>query len=502
MKKPLRLSLILFASLCTVITPLASSMNTTQGRNTFTLPPSVYTLPLGISANYSLVTPRCNIPVILEAGNTFTITFTADAFTAVYAYLSTAYEPVVDTYWLSLTNITQHNTSWTMTAAVPPVATKELYNLTLLFNADGVLLTSTQPRAVSITHISNTFTFIQISDFHLGDPRGIQTSIRQTLYERSLLRTVNEVNLLHPDFILMTGDLVYGQPIRGVYAQEYPKLYDILQKFDEPTFLVPGNHDGINRIGEDGFTYWRHYFGPMNFSFNYGSVHFIGVNSFDMTPRERFGLAFAPLYWGGAVSNEQLAWINNDLNQTTNATSTIMFLHHNPLWDCVNNSLDGHHYTNQQGLLATIASHHIAFVLSGHVHWDSLNVVNGTTFITTTTPESSICKNDSYWGYRLITVVNGTVASYNYKDPYYSIPLYHLQASFSKNLRTAIVTSSLEKNETGVLRFVLPDAQYTVSPGAILEERHDGTHVELYVQVAIPMNSTQTVTVTRSLALE
>jgi len=494
MNKPTQLLILILTSICLLTTTAQATTLTTQP--TTLLPPTLNGLPITTAKNLTITQPRCSAPVILEAGHTFTIHFTADSFTTAYAYLSTAYEPIVDNYWLTLQPATGANHTWTTTATIPAAANPELYNLTLLLDNNGILLTRTQPRAVSITHITDTFTFIHITDLHVGDPRGFLTNVRQTLHYRSIIRTITEVNLLHPDFVLITGDLVFGQLYPGEYAKEYPILYNLLQRFDVPTYLVPGNHDCYKRLPEDGQTLYQQYFGAMNYSFDYGNYHFIGINSYDLPARQRLAIGPVMAYWGGAVSDQQLAWINHDLNTSKNKTLTFMFLHHSPLLDSYNDSLTHKRtYTNRQPLLNLIDADNVSMVLAGHVHWDSAYTVNGTIFLTTTTPESNVLKADGYWGYRMISIVNGTIASYNYKDPYYSIPSYHLQANIAKNQRKGTATSTLEKNMTVLLRFLLPDGTYVINTGSILEERSDGTTLELYVLLPVPANSTATVTV-------
>ncbi|HVQ00846.1 MAG TPA: metallophosphoesterase [Candidatus Thermoplasmatota archaeon] len=505
MKKAILVCIIVFVSTVCTTTSMASLIITTPSGVGFdnqaaNMPPSYNSQsPASSSGNLSILSPRCSAPVILEAGGTFTIWFAADPFTSVYAYISTAYEPVVDTYWLSLQSVHIQEGNWYVNASVSESVASELYNLTLLLDNNGMLLTTTQPRAVSISHITNNFTFIHLTDFHVGDPRGFSVSISQTLGYKSVLRCISEVNLLHPDFVVISGDLVFGQLYPREYAHEYSKLYEMLQRFDVPTYIVPGNHDSYRRPGEDGQAIWKQYFGPLYYSFNYGPFHFVAVNSYDLPARNRWAVGPIAGYWGGSIQDEQLTWISSDLNQSSNATLTFMFMHHNPLWDTRNDSLfHNHDYMNRQQILDLINQHGVDMVLAGHVHYDSVNIVNGTTFITTTTPESEIRTADGYWGYRMIRVENGTIVSYNYRDPYYSIPSYHLQVKFPTNQK-AVVTNDLDTKVTVLLHFVLSDATYTTNVGTILMQRSDNTLKEIYMQLPVANNSQVTVKVTRVL---
>lgn len=444
----------------------------------------------------AILAPRCSAPVILEPGDMFSLHFTADAFTTVYAYLSTAYEPVVDEYWLSIDDVHTAEGGWVMNATVPAEVYPELYNVTILLDSNNKLFTATQPRAVSIVgDITDDFSFIHITDFHLGDPRGLAENIRETRGYKSLLRCIHEVNLLHPDFVIISGDLVYGQLYYKEYSREYPKIYEMLQRFDVPTYLCPGNHDGYRRIKEDGLEMWKQFFGPLHYSFDYGDFHFLSVNSFDFPARLRWTISVIPLNWGGSIQDEQLSWIHHDLLQS-NAEHTFMFLHHSPLWDTRNESLLRMGYQNREALLTLIDQYDVDMVLAGHVHYDTAMVVNETIFVTTTTPVSNVCAEDSYWGYRLIRVEDGAVVSYNYKEPKYSIPSYQLEAQFPRESK-AVVTNDLEMTTSVLLQFVLPDASYSVNQGTLVLERSNGLLKELYVQVAVPAQSEAVVELTQ-----
>jgi 3',5'-cyclic AMP phosphodiesterase CpdA len=498
MKKTLVL-MILVCSICCITANVSSLTISKPGsveqRLTRVSPDLLVQSIVASGGNLSITWPRSTAPVILENGDTFSIQFNTSEFTNVYAYITTAYEPVVDTFWLPLESVSSQNNQWSVNASIPENVPDELYNLTILIDSNGRLLSSTQPRSVSVTAISENFTFIHITDFHVGDPRGFTESIRETLGYKSILRCIHEINLLHPDFVVISGDLVFGQLYPNEYAREYPRLYAMLQRFDVPTFIAPGNHDNYRRPGEDGKEIWKSYFGPLYYSFDYGNVHFLAIDSFDLPAKNR--LAFGPIafYWGGSIQDEQLSWIQHDLNQSTQASLKIMLMHHNPLWDTPGDSLlKTLNYKNRPQLLALIDQYDIDMVLAGHVHNDSVNLDNGTIFITTTTPESEIRTPDGYWGYRMIHIQNGHIVSFNYKEPYYSIPSYKLQAEF-KTQKKAVVTNDLEMNTTVLLRFILPTGSYSVSPGTIIMERDDGTFKELYLQLVIPKLSQITVQV-------
>jgi Icc-related predicted phosphoesterase len=408
----------------------------------------------------------------------------------VSVFVSTAYEPVVDVLWCTINSkigISPSLLEITLSFALD--MPEELYNISVVYEENDEMISIVEPRAVQVVNtMTDSFSFIHVSDFHVGDFRGFAESIKETIGWKSVKRCIEEINLLHPDFVIISGDLVYGQLYPFEYAIEYKTCYDLIQLFDVPTFLVPGNHDGYNRILEDGLSVWESYFGSPYYSFDYGSAHFQAINSFDMNKWYRLTFLMIPLNWGGSISDEQLQWISNDLEEHQDSSLIVQFMHHNPLWDTQEDSLMSKPYANRDSLLSLIDSYDVDLVCAGHVHYDSVNTQNDTLFITTTTPESEIRVDDGYWGYRLIKIIDGSVFSYNYKPPKYSIPSYHLSVnqSYLQNGATAEITNDLEMPVDVLVKFDLPLDDYKVNLGDIVLERHKDEEMEIYVQASIP----------------
>ncbi len=212
----------------------------------------------------------------------------------------------------------------------------------------------------------------------------------------------------------------------------------------------------------------------------------------------RLTISFIPMNWGGSISQKQLSWIQQDLNESENDL-TFMFMHHNPLWETTKDSLMGKTYENRQELLSLIDGHDIDMVLAGHVHYDSVNIINDTIYITTTTPESKIENEDGYWGYRLIEIENGKIVSYNYKEPKYSIPSYKLSTKIwtSQNAASAKITNQLDKDLEILIKFIMPKDNYIAENGSIIMQRYDDNNVEIYVIADIQGISVKTVTINK-----
>ena len=441
----------------------------------------------------NILYPLSSIPAFAEKGGNFTINFKSNEFDNIYVYISTAYESVVDEIDLTIEHIWEDDSTWYATVSVPFYTPEELYNITLVIENDTQFYFVSRPRAVSIIdEFPDDFSIIHLTDLHIGDPRGLIENIKETIGWKAAKKCVNEINLLHPDFVIISGDLVFGQLYPFEYTREYKKCFEILQGFDVPTFLCPGNHDGYKKFREDGLEFWKEYFGPLYYSFDYGNYHFLSINSFDWAPLSRLTISFIPLNWGGCVQDKQLQWIEDDLADS-DANLNFMFLHHNPLWDTKKDSLLRWGYYNRNEMLSLIETYDVDVVMAGHVHYDDVTTLNDTLYLTTTTASSSLSGDDAYWGYRLIEIKDGQIASYNYKEPKFSIPSYNLNYKF-EDAYTAIVKNDLEKDVNVTLKFSVPKRPvYFPTDGKIIQERQNSFMKEIYVRVKIEKESEKTV---------
>lgn len=165
---------------------------------------------------------------------------------------------------------------------------------------------------------SASFTFIHASDTHISE---------KSIDRMQKLREI--VAATKPDFVLITGDLVKDAlRVSEKEASGYYELYKKeIEKFSVPVWNVPGNHEifGIERhlslVSKThplyGKKMYHHYLGPNYFSFNYGGVHFVGLDDVD----------FEDLWYYGHVDSTQLTWLKSDLTHVPSTTPVITFNH-------------------------------------------------------------------------------------------------------------------------------------------------------------------------------
>ena len=165
---------------------------------------------------------------------------------------------------------------------------------------------------------SRTFTFVHASDSHIAPE-----NVERFRHFRQL------TDSLKASFVLMGGDLIRDAMSQTeARARSYFDLFVAESRaFRTPMWTVPGNHDhyGIipsrshadpaNPLYDRGM--YRQYFGPDYYSFTYGDVHFIGLNT--ISPDDS-------AYYGD-VDSLQLTWLKRDLANVPAATPVVTFNH-------------------------------------------------------------------------------------------------------------------------------------------------------------------------------
>ena len=162
-----------------------------------------------------------------------------------------------------------------------------------------------------------SFRFIHASDTHI-DSAHVERVRRFGVLDDSL----------RPALTLIAGDLIYDS-----MSQQEPRARRFFEQFlaemklRAPYWTVPGNHDHFGVIQSRSHVpathplynrgMYRHYLGPEYYSFNYGGVHFIGLDT--VQPDDS-------AYYGG-VDSLQLAWLTRDVAALPASTPVVIFAH-------------------------------------------------------------------------------------------------------------------------------------------------------------------------------
>jgi len=180
----------------------------------------------------------------------------------------------------------------------------------------GVLSSRLVTEASAADTATASFTFVQISDTHVGFKGQANPDAAVTLQQ-----VVDRVNALRPApaFVLHTGDQTHGQK-----AGAFDTVAEILKSVKaERIFYVPGEHDVFLDGGKEYLARYGN-----------GTVGGRGWQSFDYKGTHFVGLVNVLKYKGegmGALGEEQLEWLEKDVAPLSNSTPIVVFSHV-PLW--------------------------------------------------------------------------------------------------------------------------------------------------------------------------
>ncbi|MDE2125407.1 MAG: metallophosphoesterase [Armatimonadetes bacterium] len=205
-----------------------------------------------------------------------------------------------------------------------------------------------------------------------------------------------EIRLIHPAFVLWSGDTIYGteETVREARA-EYRVFLQLASRCEAPVFVAPGNHE-IARRPEMAALFQR-MLGPLYGSFDWGATHVIALNTEGPAhPRE--------------VTGSQLKWLTNDLNAHASAAHTFVFMHH-PLFptDPAEGFKD---LANRDALHQMFVRAGVHQVFSGHEHLYHASVHDGISYVISGgsgAPSDAAPEDGGFQHYLLVHVHGATV---------------------------------------------------------------------------------------------
>jgi Icc protein len=229
--------------------------------------------------------------------------------------------------------------------------------------AGGVLSSCALPPVGSSSNTTGDFTFVQISDSHIGFNNIPNTDVTGT-FQKAVARV--ESLGRRPGLVLHTGDISHlSQPA------QYDTVDQILTqaRFDQ-VFYVPGEHDTfvdngqafLQRFGKGSTgNGWR--------SFEYKGVHFVGLVNVWNLKAGGFGV----------LGDDQLAWLRKDLEPLSASTPIVVYAHV-PLWAVYPSW--GWGTSDAEQALTLLRRFGSVTVLNGHIHQVLQKVEGNVTFHT------------------------------------------------------------------------------------------------------------------------
>ena len=161
---------------------------------------------------------------------------------------------------------------------------------------------------------SGSFSFVQISDSHIGFNKAANPDPNATL--QAALDRIAKLPK-PPALVVHTGDVTQlSKPA------EFDTAAEILKGIKQPVRYIPGEHDVIGDDGKQFFERLAKEATPArSYSFDHAGVHFVAMTNV---------LSFEKSHAGG-FGSDQLEWLGKDLKGLS-ASTPIVVLTHVPMW--------------------------------------------------------------------------------------------------------------------------------------------------------------------------
>lgn len=430
-------------------------------------------------------TPILNVPAIQIPGETLPIICLAPTGTTNWT-ASLIHKQKTVPLQVTGTQQLSNPARWQINVLIPSVPVYELYDLRV--TASGGIDDTTQNAVQIIPTRKSSYYFIHISDTHLPTrifypDYGYNTD---SLAVDDLRSVIDDINLLNPEFVLLTGDLVNEGELEGfnnMYVFGWAQR--VLAELQVPVYMTVGNHDigGWTSTpppqGSSRRNWWR-YFGwkwldnadptwplhTQDYSFTYGNVHYIGLESYDNYDSYRYSI-----YGAESFTAQQLTWLNTELSLHPQSTKVLF-----------------HHYDFQGQL--NLAGLGLDMSLSGHTHSNYGSIYSAPYDLRT----RSTCNGNR--AYRVIRVdddtlqplttiyAGGTGANFN-------VNYYPSNTAVADSVMAIMTNNQPISFDNALLRFRMPSGgyTYTATGGQIQQVDYSPLENIVYVKVNMPANN-------------
>jgi len=440
-----------------------------------------------------IMRPILPVSEIVVPGDSFTIEAMAPQSTTGWTAQLTRGADVLPLTVDSASYSSSHE-RWFLTATVPPDTPSEMYGLAV--TASGGILDVADHAVMVRTSIEDDFYFMHITDTHLVTHKyWYQSGADTDTTEMSDLHAViDDINIINPAFVLLTGDIINEGELEDFMDKRYyTRAQRIMQRFNMPVYMIAGNHDiggwddtppsdGTARRNWWKFFGWRYLNDPpsgdgvytQNYSFDYGQVRFIGIESYNNYDDWRRNI-----YGDDSFTDDQLDWLVDDIGTVSPATPIVLF-YHKDFQDQLN-----------------LGSLGVDGALYGHIHYTDGDI-NAHPFNLST---ETVCDDER--AMRLVRVSGTSVSPTEPIDAGGSGGNLHLLFDAPNDGSQTELTATVDNNQPedfdyGMIRFLVDaaEAPYEVDNGTITQTLVDGDVATVYVQVAMPAYSNTYVTIT------
>ncbi|WP_455208844.1 metallophosphoesterase family protein [Kaarinaea lacus] len=272
--------------------------------------------------------------------------------------------------------------------------------------------------------------------------------------DQRLQQIIDEINIINPNLVLMTGDIAYG----GSWDQYY-RLLAAMEKINAPVIAAPGNHE------YEGWAGFLTLLGEPYHSVQFGSLQFISLNSG---------------HGRDQLTEAQYQWLEGEI-QHLGGRTPIVQLHH-PIQHRA--ELRGYLAVHAQDLVQAFKQLNVPIVLAGHWHGDAVYDETGqdrrdtwdfagTPYVVTTAAGADLREKYSssplHHGYRLIHLDKGKLVSYT----------YDMDGDGQRDATSSIPVGKLRSVRQDDVTFLVENELYESFPAARVQMKVPGNNLNL-----------------------
>jgi len=437
--------------------------------------------------------PLLNIPSIVTPGEQLNITCFAEPTTTDWN-AELIYEGKTVPLSITQSNYNSDLQHWTLTTTIPNVDLYELYDLRV--TASGGILDDVINAVRVIDGYKDSYYFVHLTDTHLPthlfyEDTGSSTDESEL---NDLYEVIKDINLIRPEFVLLTGDLINEGELEDFECRRnHTRAIEMLKKFEVPVYLVPGNHDlggwtatpppqGTSRKEWWRFFGWRQpqipptraEFYTHDYSFDYGNIHFTGLEAYD-----NYDSYMYDVYGAESFIPSQITWLQNDL-AAAGSKKKVLFYHYD-----FKSELD----LNALG---------VDMALWGHIHSDDGNI----NLVPYNLATAAVC--DGKRAFRVIRVNNGTLQPQSTTRTHSNGDMLTINFNTANNGTLDFVSATINNNysqtfNNGLVKFIMPLSQYgySVTNGMLEQVLVSETTAICYVRINITPLNTFTTSITK-----
>jgi len=288
-------------------------------------------------------------------------------------------------------------------------------------------------------------------------------------------RILTEINLINPDLVVHTGDLVYGYGDSEEQLKvEYSSIGKLMSSVVPKIYFVPGNHDFQTPLTT---RYFKEMTGQKEayFSFDYKDVTFIILNT-DAPGRV------------GEIAGEQLKWLENELEMKKDSRAVFVFMHR-PLFSFLLPNADQkgdlaepmYNFVSEKArwsVIDLLTRYKVTAVFAGHEHLYYRTDYEGIPFITLGGGGATFSvppDKGGFFNYMIVSIKDKEV-EFDLMEPYHFSVETRTYQKDGKTYGEALVHNIHGEVFKGVIplhgiKFTLPKGNYTVKGESVVSPR-------------------------------